>query len=102
MTRDEIMKLEGRELDAAVAEKVMGWDTSKIAWRPFYISSWQPSENIADAWQVVEKIPNIQIAHIAEYGYWRVAPDYHEPTMFVIADTPELAICRAALLAILE
>ena len=26
MTRDEIMKLEGRELDAAVADRVMGWE----------------------------------------------------------------------------
>ena len=115
MTRDEILSMPaGRELDAAVAELVMGWEIVRTGiGNDHYISpsdnsllrlicNWKPSENIADAWRVVEKMPNIQIAHVTEYGYWRVAPDYHEPTMFVIADTPELAICRAALLAVNE
>jgi hypothetical protein len=61
-----------RELDALVAEKVMGWheaqttfnglwwcvegDGSYFGRRQARVSEWHPSTNIADAWQVVEKM----------------------------------------------
>jgi len=68
MTRDEVMKLRDRELDAAIAEHVMGWKrvlpthpSNGTVWaldgkviKTQY--TWKPSENIADAWRVVEKM----------------------------------------------
>ena len=56
----------GRELDALVAEKVMGWwwgDDESPAGAGWYehddpkrARDWSPSQNIADAWEVVEKL----------------------------------------------
>jgi hypothetical protein len=68
MTKEEILKMEpGREMDALVAEKVMGW-TKK--WNNFSGANdwmgygtgtrndrnWKPSEDISAAWEVVERI----------------------------------------------
>ena len=50
MTYDEIMALSGRELDAAVAERVMGHKALAHAQTPFY------SRDIADAWLVHERM----------------------------------------------
>jgi hypothetical protein len=69
MTRDDILAMEpGRELDALVAEKVMGWKDE----RPQYdqcmvvnenvggmlgpIRVFAPSTDISAAWEVVEKM----------------------------------------------
>jgi hypothetical protein len=123
MTRDEILSMPaGRELDALIAEKVMGWfitggvvcknnpEPGHYEGLVAFMSKWRPSENIADAWQVVDK---------ADW-YWELFPatDIYDVTEIVCrlgfeagtmgdcslegeakADTPELAICRAALLA---
>jgi len=72
MTRDEVMALEaGPELDALVAEKVMGWHraacsnwTERRSGQPWLdvdsLSAanpfWSPSTDIAAAWEVVEKV----------------------------------------------
>lgn len=49
----------GRDLDALIAEKVMGWPKNSVVWyiddKPFRISDFSPSTQIADAWLVVEK-----------------------------------------------
>ena len=44
-----------RALDAAVAERVMGW-TLVESGPGYYLSSWFPSTDIAAAWQVVERM----------------------------------------------
>ena len=62
MTRDEIMKMQpGWELNALVAEKVMGWflDSDIGYWRNESglckrQDKWSPSEDIAAAWEVWE------------------------------------------------
>jgi len=56
----------GPELDALVAEKVMGWSVSEdgTVWRDESLKypdrlpllEWHPSTQIGDAWQVVEKV----------------------------------------------
>ena len=53
----------GRETDACVAEAVMGWEWRYAFggdkyWFPgaVQVSQWNPSENIADAWQVEELV----------------------------------------------
>ena len=138
MTRDEILALEaGRELDALVAEKVMGWTwgeysppvegPSKILRPP---ESWAPSPDrapgsevscpgwhfrvpqystdIAAAWEVVEKMVPIKYGfNLAiesppgPWGDWEVH-FYNGGTHLAFADTAPLAICRAALLAVME
>ena len=116
----------GRELDALIAEKVMGLDVhnkvnifynrpknQKHGWQniPHY------STKIADAWLVVEKLANEGFCPALIYdddGSWTMAfdgiqnlPEDDEPliTSFcieakMIADTAPLAICLAALKAI--
>ena len=119
MTRDEIMKLEGRELDAAIHSKVFGW-------REFpHYPHWQKpvmggpgevwykglpnySENIADAWQVVgkmrEKYPLVQVEDGVDGCACCVVlqdpPVIENWVVAAEADTPELAICRAVLMVV--
>lgn len=119
----------GRELDALVAEKVMGWcwienDVGQESLQPpieeyAYLSRNHPvfwaddkgyteimpkySTNIADAWQVVEKlrethwiqveVGTLNICDIGEYGKGC-------STIQEVADTIPLAICLAALKAV--
>jgi hypothetical protein len=115
MTREEILSMEaGRELDALVAVEVMGWHNDHEV--PYYdwvqesnevihISKrWSPSSDIGAAWEVVEKM----IAN----GWWNtdigfgsgivVSFDDGSTTHQAKADTAPLAICRAALLAVME
>lgn len=71
MTTVESLPAAGRDLDALVAERVMGWprsnrDYSQLAWNvPTGIRTWEPSSfgsgfrpstEIAAAWEVVEKL----------------------------------------------
>jgi hypothetical protein len=138
MTRDEILNMPaGSEMDALVAEKVMGWHivADKDGWRhwdnvdgyyssgilqcdgdnedeeDFHIIHWHPSESILWAWEVVEKFVST-----AERGYakWQVVihsdgmerwiADFKDDPLHTTncsAPTAPLAICRAALLAVL-
>lgn len=65
--------MDNRQIDALVAEKVMGWGIHKrntafwvksdrvdeVEARPIaFIHEWQPSTDISQAWQVVEKLRN--------------------------------------------
>lgn len=61
----DIVQLSGRELDAVVAERVMGWRTSTISEDVWYSEAehdshhrerFRPSESIEAAMQVVEKM----------------------------------------------
>lgn len=105
----------GRELDALVAEKVMGWKLGDNRGAPawfahdeFRCEVWQfkPSEDIAAAWEVVEKLGktwwfDVELTgnlwhaqfesqeHISERQF---ADDYS-------TDSAPHAICKAALMA---
>jgi len=83
----------GRELDALVAEKVMGWEYEAR-------SLFRPSQDIAAAWEVVEKLKMC-----CGYSHGRGDPFAmleceKFSTLVVCADTVSLAICRAALKAV--
>ena len=125
MTRDEILAMEaGRELDALVAEKVMG---KRIKWRedddallefnailqhtdgtPFesWIGIQGYSTDIAAAWNIQMKMRFCLIPRID--GGWNALPweDISRtgplPTSAGSARTAPLAICRAALLAVMD
>ena len=131
----------GRELDALVAEKVMGWrwfrpgdagedgypvdfwcdaagdltgwcdrpwpdDTEQWGDAPALFSArgtWQPSQNIEVAWEVVEKLARRGfIASVASDGADRWVADFAADPLVTVctyAPTAPLAICRAALKA---
>ncbi|TCJ98221.1 UNVERIFIED_ORG: hypothetical protein BDK47_1187 [Anoxybacillus amylolyticus] len=105
--------MDSRAIDRLVAEKVMGWVQGEYAKDKWYykkneqiqgmakfINDWNPSTNIADAWQVVEKFEIVEINRIMD-GY------SCEITLFDPfrirrgeAKTAPLAICLAALKAV--
>jgi hypothetical protein len=122
MNRSDILKLEaGQELDELVAERVMGlpildldtancpycggemWHgrerarcTSCSEWR--YSPYKNYSDDIAAAWDVVEKMyekyQGVSCSRV--YTRWHAQMG----TQIAEAETPMLAICRAALLAV--
>jgi len=126
MSRDEILNMPaGREIDALVAEKVMGWHlaTDKDGWKKwvdeydcfmrgmkqddspfseddedFNLLHWHPSESILWAWEVVEKLAFYQIITKANGAGYSARVN----SIRCEAPTAPLAICRAALLAVME
>ena len=95
MTRDEITNMPaGRELDALVAEKVMGWYPN---------ATWSPSTDIASAWQVINILISLRkrprLMFVAE-NEWKVYFDIGDAEAY--GSIASLAICRAALLAVME
>jgi hypothetical protein len=134
MTRDEILNMPaGREMDALIAEKVMGWFWKTEGYTRLgfmegdrfrygvvrgggtadeYTSNLPNySNDISAAWVVVRKHPHyFSLVRSNETG-WRPAPwgamlwlcRFYAPGKFEAkAETAPLAICRAALLAIME
>lgn len=112
----------GPELDALVAEKVMGWTLLTKAHGKLMgevdkdgvlrmwcdgpaikrnVLDWSPSREIAAAWEVVEKL-RLDPRHRAlsviptTFGYQVVSQLGHQAD----AETAPLAICRAALAAL--
>jgi hypothetical protein len=112
MARDEILNMEaGREMDALVAEKVMGYERVPDikpygfgdAWLQHY------STDIAAAWQVVGKLENNDFWWEASNVVPNSDPIVYEWKFVTVGRqgeacefTAPLAICRAALLATLE
>ena len=96
----------GRELDALIAEKVMGQNTRGLSgcgsWGCGCSSDPYPhlpkySEDIAAAWRVVEKLDGTYEPVIERHGPgWTAWFDSNQAW----ADTAPLAICLAALKAV--
>lgn len=106
----------GRELDALIAERVMGW----CAWRSPLVprgvtqpdcwqtgernrpavrmSGWSPSTNIADAWKVFDVLGGHVTIHTINGGWACRINDWMRTHCW--AETPALAICRSALAAV--
>lgn len=103
----------GRELDALVAEKVMGWTNilDRMGVPPNH-GPWSHrvpsySTDLGAAWTVVEKL--IATGHIIELsnrrsGTWKIGTwqfqTFGKLSVGADADTAPLAICRAALKAV--
>ena len=124
MTRDEVMQLQDRELDVAVATWVMGWtvvdvnpEKDGIPWLRYSETSnwmetsltfetWQPSKSITDAWRVLKKTINEHLGVFTEIAYMHYpfphsTPEEHLEAgldLWVHSDTAPTAICRVALL----
>ncbi len=128
MTRDEILNMKaGREMDVLVAKKVFGWKLVKNkgeAGGSFWTGhggvfgdmhkSQTPeySTDIFASWEVIQKMHEMKYRyalrghfrgsdlHIAEFDDQDWADS--NPLYNAIADTTPLAICRAALLAVMK
>lgn len=115
---DRLQKLSGRNLDAAVAERVMGWQRQPDYnyWMSFpagesfklhaLIATWRPFESIEAAMEVVEKVRErgYQVSIRSWEGAvpWSVKFILYTSREEVEEDGDSLpeAICRAALAAI--
>src|SRR5687768_7998759 len=117
MTRDEILKMSaGREMDALIAEKVMGHEvnrdvtmfaggkTSKEPYSEGFTTLGHYSTNIADAWRVVEKLDtsfSLARAWSLDDPKWRGYSFWignGGNAISSLAETAPLAICRAVLI----
>jgi hypothetical protein len=116
----------GRELDALVAERVMGWvltlsprsiaEADDEEWWSMpsglvrHVDYWRPSTDIAAAWEVVEKLRDLGFFLDISVAVDRFDVDMRADRMpsdwwlregpLAEATTAPLAICRAALQAI--
>jgi len=121
MTRDEIMNMEaGRKLDALAAERVMEWtwvDGRGTAGPSYwegasgeFMVDFQPSTDIAAAWQVLEKIHSWVGTDKDDLKGKNWVNAFHYELLrlewyMAITKTAEAAaaiICRAALLAVTD
>lgn len=55
-----------QQIIETLATKVMGWHEEEMRWAdengdPIYLERWNPLQNIADAWQLVEKFDYYQM-----------------------------------------
>lgn len=99
---------QGSEMDALVAEKVMGWRSMGAHWatgsthksRVHLKTSWCPSTDISAAWEVYKKTPgNFYLSN--QDGKWKAIFRGQTESFYYKAtgDTAPEAICRAALKA---
>jgi hypothetical protein len=103
MTREDILAMPaGRELDALVAEKVMGYKYTSDFDRLF-----KPSTDISAAWEVVEKFNTYRMQKLRDNDHRLVDGKVHQCFLgkngnCAYGHTAPEAICKAALLAVLE
>lgn len=109
----------GRELDALIAEKVMGIENILVERGEGRVGRWVQawtwlgrgrcpstvmkhvlpySTDMAAAWQVVEKMDLFELDMLTWNGEWSVIA-YSDGHVLAEAPTAPLAICRAALAA---
>jgi len=123
ITRNEILAMvPGRELDALVAEKVMGWTVFRETWNHYeliedeYAQGFPPSEEvegvpfeieeystkISDAWKVLGELyqGRVYLRIDIRRTYNEVVAFAEDRTCICVATarTVPVAICRAALL----
>ena len=112
----------GREMDVLIAENIMGWAvhqrntawwvkvadenevTTEVMGFTYGKDRFAPSTNIADAWEVVEKMGNCLFAcGRSDAGAWEAYFFFVNSGVGKLSeahgDTAPLAICRCALMA---
>ena len=97
MTRDEILVMKpGRELDALVAREIFGVQNPD--------SRWRPSEDISAALEVAECFQDIRIIRYVdpEMEAWKCEIHKNGVVYFALEKNMAYAICKAALLAVME
>ena len=123
LTREQVLAMPaGRELDALVAERVMGWTRVEEyrtrlgkdwhGFRPgedYYHSLYRYSTDIAAAWEVLGRFPptaegfTLALGQWGGSGEWRFVWGRHgDWDNILYAEAAPLAICRAALVMALK
>ena len=112
MTREEILNMPaGREMDALIAENVFNVFVHRLNGSAFSVSMLNEiphySTDISAAWEVVEKLHKendiFDVWHEKDTGFdWWCEVVNNGDGWNVNAKTAPLAICRAALLAVME
>ena len=93
---------EGRCLDSWLARHIMGWKEAEhipSAWgidpALGYECAWpRYSIYIAEAWALVERVPNMTLGHWTKAGIMNATIYLNDGAIIVSADTAPLAICR--------
>ena len=121
LTREQILGMDKRQLAEATAVHVMKWktiakpNTGEYVYMKSFdeqgrideyieVELWNPAEDIAAAWEVLEKFKLCQVT-MSETGFshsdlkYRVIVGKNQNVAY--ADTAPEAICKAALLAVL-
>jgi hypothetical protein len=112
VTREEILAMDpGHELDELIAIHVMGYEKSRMqdGWVRIGALATYPkrySTDISAAWEVVEKFDEITIRRYETIGnesrfVCRIQVNHHTQVTNCAKTAPE-AICKAALLAVME
>lgn len=110
-----------KDIDRQVAEKIMGWKASKYPYLSYYdkdgndiilMEDWQPSTNIAHAFEVIDKLIDMGFyikifiidgghgveVSIFKQGVGKKSKHHIENEVYTeYAKTPAMAICGAAL-----
>src|SRR5690625_1056203 len=127
LTRDEILSIQGRELDTLVAEHVMGFKfevdkvkglsrwvgygaygeahTPPMAWKKWEYRVPPYSKDISAAWEVAEKFHQFTVMRSRGWEkqyYCCIWVGITGEQWSATAKTAPLAICRASLLAVME
>jgi len=117
MTREEILNMPaGREMDALIAKEVMGWvlNPPNVRGHGWLIHDHKMiginslpyfSTDIAAAWEVVEKEEHgfsLWVSGVRSAPLCKAEIIIGDNRYGCYANTAPLAICRAALLAVLE
>lgn len=99
LTREQILNMEaGQELDALVAQRVMGWETLSRRFSTDIAAAWEVVEMMrADEWHFVIECNTTPEVVVKVY---RAFEEPHYSGNWI--KSAPLAICRAALLAMLE
>jgi len=108
MNQDEILNMpEGEEIDILVArnvlEHIVQQDTSG-QWFEGFTSVARYSDSLQSAWNAAERIIGTKLAFftVSRKGLqWMAEFEISTIRYFAFADTAPLAICRAALLAVI-
>lgn len=116
MTREEVLKLQWRQLDAAIEENIFG---NKVKWVEDELTDLYPisgeyayivdhySDDILAAWEVVEKLRESHLyvdirTCVDFYEVWITLHEDGYQTETVSSSKLPEAICKAALLAVLD
>ncbi|MBY0205283.1 BC1872 family protein [Paenibacillus cucumis (ex Kampfer et al. 2016)] len=109
LTREQVPELKkGRELDSHVALIVMGVKEVTIVGKYHFIDSLDTplpnySTDISAAWDVLNKMIYFGMeVNVGFYEKWDCALDYRGTNWCEQAETAPEAICKAALLAVLD
>jgi hypothetical protein len=112
VTREDIEKIEpGRELDALVAGKVMGFKIEQTnsetctIWDGSEVRYFEPSTDISAAWEIVEKFGEMLVRRRlggTDYRAWIQTDLYGKCEVYAHGKTAPEAICKAALYAVMN